>query len=82
MWAYNFVKKETRLQVPTWWTFLKQNHDLLKLWCEEEQEAYEDRTNFLLRSIRFINYLLLLFLIICALINPQESFYAEECLKR
>lgn len=35
MWAYKFIKKDTRLQVPSFWTFLKQNHDILKLWCEE-----------------------------------------------
>jgi hypothetical protein len=75
MWAYKFIKKETRLQVPTFNTFLKQNHDILKLWCEEVQEPLEDRMMFGLRILRFTNYFFLLFLIVVALVNPQEEFY-------
>ena len=37
MWAYRYINKETRLQVPTFKTFIKQNHDILKLWCEERR---------------------------------------------
>lgn len=82
MWAYKFLKKETRLQVPSWWTFLKENHDLLKLWCEEVHEPMEDRTIFVVRLIRFLNYVMLLFLLICALIDPKDRYYSEECFKR
>jgi hypothetical protein len=82
MWAYKFMKKETRLQVPTFSTFLKQNHDLLKLWCEETHEPPEDRTIFPLRILRFFVYLLLLFLLIVALIHPKDTYYREECYKR
>jgi hypothetical protein len=42
--------------VPTFSTFLKQNHDILKLWCEETHEPVEDRINFLLRILRFAFY--------------------------
>lgn len=49
---------------------MKQNHDILKLWCEEVHEPQEDRIIFLLRILRFLNYLFLLFLIVVALINP------------
>ena len=70
MWAYKFLRKETRLQVPTFWSFIKQNHDILKLWCEEVWEPYEDRTIFVLRIAKFFTYLLMMFLIVVALINP------------
>jgi len=82
MWAYKYVNQETRLHVPSFKTFLKQNHDILKLWCEEEQEPLDVRTNFSLRILRFTAYLFMLFLIVCALINPQDRYYAEECDKR
>ena len=70
MWAYKFMKKETRLQVPSFSTFLKENHDLLKLWCEEVSEPLEDRIIFPLRILRFATYFFLLFLIVVALIDP------------
>lgn len=82
MWAYKFIKKETRLQVPSFSTFLKQNHDILKLWCEEVHEPVEDRIIFPLRILRFTNYFFLLFLIIVALIGPQDKYYNDECYKR
>lgn len=82
MWAYKFIKKETRLQVPSFKTFLKQNHDILKLWCEEVQEPLEERIIFPLRILRFVVYFFMLFLLIVGLINPQDSYYQEQCFKR
>jgi hypothetical protein len=82
MWAYKFIKKDTRLQVPSFWTFLKQNHDILKLWCEEVQEPPDERIIFPLRIIRFGTYFFLLFLIVTALIHPRDIYYTEECYKR
>jgi len=58
------------MQVPTFSTFLRENHDLLKMWCEEVHEPLEDRTNFILRILRFACYFFLMFLIVVALINP------------
>jgi hypothetical protein len=45
-------------------------------------DPIEDRTNFVLRIIRFLTYFFLLFLIVTALINPQDKYYATECAKR
>ncbi len=82
MWAYKFLKKETRLQVPSFWTFLRENHDILKLWCEEVTEPLEDRTIFPLRILRFTCYIFLLFLLVVGLIHPRDKYYKEECTKR
>eukprot|EP00347_Sterkiella_histriomuscorum_P020903 403336019 len=82
MWAYKFARKETRLQVPKYRTFLKQNHDLLKLWYEEEHEASEERVNFLLRNFRFGIYILLIFIFVYTLIDPNDEYYFNECQKR
>ena len=68
--------------MPSWWTFLKENHDLLKLWCEEVHEPMEDRTIFSLRCLPFATYFFLLFLIVTALIEPKDKYYAQECYKR
>lgn len=38
MWAYKFLVKETRLQVPKYRTFFFQNQELLNLWYEDETE--------------------------------------------
>lgn len=70
MWAYMYINKDTRLQVPTVKTFMKQNHDILKLWCEEILEPMDERTNFTLRILRFATYIFLLFLIVIALVAP------------
>ena len=82
MWAYKFIRNETRMQVPTFSTFLKQNHDLLKLWCEETHEPVEDRINFLLRILRFGCYFFLLFILVVAMVDPKDKFYSDECEKR
>ena len=82
MWAYKIIRKETRSHVPKFGPFLRQNHDLLKFWYEEETEPLEDRTNFLLRFLRFSCYLLLLFLFVNVIINPKDSYYHSECGKR
>ena len=76
MWAYRYINKETRLQVPTFKTFIKQNHDILKLWCEEIQEPMDERVNFTLRIFRFATYCFLLFLIVILLVAPQDLYYA------
>ncbi len=72
MWAYKFLRKDTRLQVPTFKTFMRQNHDLLKLWFEEEHEPLEERINFILRVFRFLVYIMILIIIEYALINPND----------
>lgn len=68
--------------MPSFRTFLKQNHDILKLWCEEDHEPLENRTNFGLRILRFTTYFFMLFLIVCGLVGPQDRFYSQECNKR
>ena len=77
MWAYKFLKKSTRLQVPTYSNFLKQNHDLLKCWCEEEHEPLDERIMFPLRVIRFICYMMLILIFIHVLVDPKDKYYYE-----
>ena len=68
--------------MPTFSTFLKQNHDILKLWIEETHEPVEDRINFLLRILRFAFYFFLLFILVVAMVDPKDKFYSDECGKR
>lgn len=82
MWAYKYLNEDTRLHVPTFRTFLRQNHDIFKLWCEEVWEPLENRTNFMLRIIRFATYFFMLFLLVCALVDPKDRYYSTECDKR
>jgi len=82
MWAYKFLNKDSRLYVPTLKTFLKQNHDLLKLWFEEEHEPPDERINFWIRMLRFITYLLLAVVMEYALIDPQDKYYHDTCFLR
>jgi hypothetical protein len=79
MWIYKYAKKETRLQVPKFSTFLKQNHDLLKLWFEDTHEKLEDRISFILRVLRFVTSFFILFCFTYILINPKDTYYHNEC---
>lgn len=82
MWVYKFAKKETRLQSPKFFTFLKENHDLLKLWFEDMHEPLEQRISFVLRFLRFVTTFFILFIATFALIHPQDEYYNNECSKR
>ena len=82
MWVYKFVNKETRTQVPSFWTFLVTNHETLKMWLENTSEKVELRIHFALRVIRWLTSLCILFLFVFAMISPQGSYYAEQCDKR
>jgi len=53
MWAYKFVHKDTKLDVPRFKTFFYQNQDLLKLWYEDESEPQEDRVSFAMRCLKY-----------------------------
>lgn len=82
MWVYKFINKETRTQVPTYWTFLRSNHESVKMWLENTTELVEMRIHFALRVMRWLVSLCILFLFVYAMINPQGSYYKEECSKR
>lgn len=82
MWLYKFLSKETRTQVPTYWTFLRSNHDTIKMWLENTTEPLNVRLGFSLRVIRWLVSFCLLFLILHVLINPQGSYYQKQCDKR
>ena len=49
MWVYKFADKETRQQVPTWKTFIRSNHDSIKMWLENTTEIVAWRVHFGLR---------------------------------
>lgn len=51
-------------------TFLIQNHDLLKLWFEDQLEPLEERVFFPLRILRFIAQVSILFIFVYAIIDP------------
>lgn len=82
MWAQKFINKETRTQVPKLKTFLIQNHDLLKLWFEDQLESFEDRMIFPIRILRFVATTCILFIFVYLMIDPQDTFFAAECEKR
>ena len=82
MWVYKFVNKETRTQVPTFWTFLRTNHETIKMWLENTTEVVEMRIHFALRVMRWLVSLCILFLFVYAMINPQGGYYKKECSKR
>ena len=75
MWAYEFVKKDTRYKVLTLKTFMKQNHDLPKLWYEEEHIPKEIRTNFYLRFWKFFTLINFLVIFVYTLIDFQDDYY-------
>lgn len=82
MWLYKFINKESRTQVPTFWTFLRSNHDTINMWLENTSEPLSLRVHFSLRVLRWITSLSILFLFVYALIGPQGSYYQKECKKR
>jgi hypothetical protein len=77
MWAYEFAKKSTRYKVTTLKSFMKINHDLPKLWYEEDHVPPEFRTNFLLRVLKFFTYLNLLIIFIYILIDFDDRYYLD-----
>ena len=77
MWVYKFVNKETRTQVPTFWTFLRTNHETIKMWLEDTTEVVEMRIHFALRVMRWLVSLCILFLFVYAMINPQGGYYKK-----
>lgn len=52
-----------------------QNHDLLKLWFEDQSEKVVNRLSFSLRVIKWIASLCILYIATYLLINPQNSYY-------
>ena len=82
MWVYKFIDSETRTQVPSFWTFLRSNHDLIRMWLENTSEPLSERLNFTLRVMKWITSVCILFLFVCFMINPQGDYYTEQCFKR
>ena len=82
MWLYKFINKESRTHVPTFWTFLRTNHDSIKMWLENTAEPLHLRIHFALRVIRWITSACILFLFVYAMIGPQGEYYMKECEKR
>lgn len=75
MWLYNFLRKETRTNVPTFWTFLRSNHDTVKMWLENTSEPMAIRVSFSLRFIRWLIEVCILFLFVFAMIGPEGREY-------
>ena len=82
MWLYKFIDKNTRTQVPSFSTFLNGNHDTIKMWLENVAEPPSQRMNFSLRFLRWIISICFLYLFVYVIIDPQGSYYQEECDKR
>ena len=82
MWAYNFMWKNSRSQVPRLKSFLKVNHDLPKCWCEQTYLPTEDRSPFILRLLRFLVGLSVLLMCTILFLAPKDEYYEEECLRR
>jgi len=82
MWAYEFVKKDTRYKVTGLKNFLKINHDLPKLWYEEDNVQPEMRTNFFMRVLKFYTYFNLLIIFVYTLIDFDDQYYLDTCHQR
>jgi hypothetical protein len=82
MWAFKLAKKETRTIVPSYRNFMEENQDSLKLWFEEMREVPDERSSFLVRLIKFLTHIAILFIMLYVLINPKDSYYQKECAKR
>ena len=82
MWVYKYIDKQTRTQVPSYWTFMRSNQDLIKMWLENTTIPVADRIGFSLRLIRWIVSICILFLFVDALIAPEGSYFESECNKR
>lgn len=68
--------------MPSYKTFLAGNHDTIKMWLENVSEPLQDRMNFSLRFLRWIISICLLYLFVYVLIDPEGSYYQQECDKR
>lgn len=78
MWAYKYYKTRKQkegLEVPKFGTFLKYNHDITRMWYQEVSEPPEDRVSFLLRLLRYIGHLCLLFIALYLVISPEDKYY-------
>ena len=82
MWLYKFIDKETRTQVPTFWTFVRTNHDSVKMWLENTSEPVGLRLSFSLRLLHWLISICILFLFVYALIDPDGGYFEKECDKR
>jgi hypothetical protein len=82
MWIYKFSRPATRTQVPKFTTFLRQNHDLMKLTMEDVYDNVEDRFMFFLRVVRFLAIQMIQFVIVFALLKPEDGYFQRECFKR
>jgi hypothetical protein len=82
MWAYKFLQKDTKLDVPKFKTFVYQNQDLLKLWYEDEQERLEDRISFAMRCLKYGAHLCILLVILISLFNNSDESFDQICSRR
>lgn len=82
MWLFKFVDKETRTQVPTFKTFMRSNHDTIKMWLENTSQPLDIRQSFSLRVLQMLISICILFLFVHVLIQPEGSYYKQECDKR
>ena len=82
MWAYKFIKKETRTHVPSFQTFFFQNQELLQLWYEDETEPYEGRVSFWMRCLKYFGHLFIFFTILVSVIGAQDQEFVGYCNRR
>ena len=73
MWAYKFITKDTRLQVPRFKTFFFANQELLQLWYEDEYSSLEERVNFPMRCLKYFAHLFILWVIVVAVIDADDT---------
>lgn len=79
MWAYKFINRDTRLNVPTFKTFFFHNQELLQLWYEDESLELEDRVNFAMRCLRYSGHLFILFVVLVKVISAEDHTFHFQC---
>ena len=82
MWVYKFIQKDSRTQVPSFWTFLRSNQDTIVMWLENTTEPINTRVHFSLRVLRWLTSMCILFMFVYAMIRPRGKYYTAECEKR
>lgn len=83
MWAYKYMQKETKLQVPSFKSFFYENQELLALWFENEsEELLEDRPPFAMRCLKYLTQLSFLLVSVILLVDAKDMGYSQNCEKR
>lgn len=76
------VNKDSRYQVPKFWSHMVSSHDTIWMWEEETDIPIENRYPFCIRLTRFLVLQVILLSAVCFLLGNDIERYYFECQKR